>query len=414
MPSARIHEAIVKELNKEYKMDEILLRIGTVAPDSWRNVKNKTEKDKFLTHFWDFRIKSGQANNYEEFYIKYYSYLDNPFYFGYLIHLIVDQYWKTYIDPKFLMSKDNIKGFRLPNGEFKENKDWYGYFESIKIQKQLSEYYHLDKLPTKIEGFTCAISELDLSGLFGESGTLNYINKTLSPDGKSEKSELYPLDDIIKYINETTKVVKKELKTLKAKKEIYDKKIKIAVDIDDTLLCTKELEDYYWQEFLKNNPEIDPNHKYVWGDKELADFWAQYREKMAFGSVKEGAPSALNKMNEKGYIIDLLSARPIEKYENLRKKLVEHFEQNNINYNFMHLGFYRKQDFLKEHNYNILIDNNIKYIEEANSIGMQTILYGKYNPDYQGVQTNNWNDIPKIIDDMLKKIKNLKNIRKFR
>ena len=76
MASARIHESIAKEINKEFNMDEILLRIGTVAPDCWRNVDtNSGVKDKYLTHFWDFRIKEGQANNYEEFYLKYLEWL---------------------------------------------------------------------------------------------------------------------------------------------------------------------------------------------------------------------------------------------------------------------------------------------------------------------------------------------------
>ncbi len=64
MPSARIHEAIAKEINIDYGMDEILLRIGSVSPDCWRNVKDDTGvKDKYLTHFWEFRIKDRQAND---------------------------------------------------------------------------------------------------------------------------------------------------------------------------------------------------------------------------------------------------------------------------------------------------------------------------------------------------------------
>ena len=43
-----------------------------------------------------------------------------------------------------------------------------------------------------------------------------------------------------------------------------------------------------------------------------------------------------------GYRIDLLSARPLEKYASLKKKMVEHFENTNINYDYMNLGFYSK------------------------------------------------------------------------
>ena len=124
MPSARIHEAIAKELNVDYKFDELLLRIGTVSPDCWRNVDSESGiKDKYLTHFWDFRIKDGQANDYKEFYLKYYNKLNNPFYFGYLVHLIVDQYWKTFIDPKYEIVENGVKGFRLKNGRFHDNEN---------------------------------------------------------------------------------------------------------------------------------------------------------------------------------------------------------------------------------------------------------------------------------------------------
>ena len=122
MASARIHEAIIKEVNKDYKMDDTLLRIGSVMPDCWRNVKEGI-KDRYLTHFWDFRIKDGQANNYDEFYFKYYN------------ELISDQYWKTYIDPKYNMEVNGVSGFKLKDGSFHKDENWFGYFDSLKLQK---------------------------------------------------------------------------------------------------------------------------------------------------------------------------------------------------------------------------------------------------------------------------------------
>ena len=122
---------------------------------------------------------------------------------------------------------------------------------------------------------------------------------------------------------------------------------------------------------------------------------------MAFGKVKKGASDALNKLLSTGYRVDLLSARPLEKYASLKKKLVEYFESININYNYINLGFYSKKEFLKEHNYNILIDNDMKYIEEAESVGVTPILYGN-NSNYKGYQTENWEDIPTIIQEINK------------
>jgi len=415
MPSARIHEAIARKINEDYKMDDILLRIGTVSPDSWRNVETDSGvKDKYLTHFWNFRIKDGQANDYEEFYLKYYRELNNPFYFGYLIHLITDQYWKTFIDPKYFVVEDGITKIRLKDGTLHENKDWYSYYESIKIQKQICKIYDLGVLPTRMENipnFKCEIDELNLNGLFGLNGTLSYINNNLMPGEKEEISQVFDIDDIVKYIDITVEFIKKELIRLEQLRIENDKKIKIAVDIDDTLLCTKELEEYYWNIFLKDNPSIRPDQEYKWGNPILIKFWTEYREKMAFGSAKKDAPATLKHLLSKGYRIDLLSARPLEKYSSLKKQLVDHFEKIDIDYDYMNLGFYSKQEFLKKHGYNILIDNDMKYIEEAELVGVIPILYGPYNSNYVGYQTANWSEIPEIVEKIINENK-MSNIKK--
>ena len=410
MSSARIHEAIVKELNVDKKFNELLLRIGTVSPDCWRNVEPESGvKDKYLTHFWDFRIKDGQANDYQEFYLKYYNKLNNPFYFGYLVHLIVDQYWKTFIDPKYEIVENGVKGFRLKNGEFHDNENWWGYFDSLKMQKQIANLYGLGKLPINkknLVDFECNIDELNLNGLFGLNGTLNYINTDVTPGEKIEESEIYDINQVVSDIRETTEFVRRELKRLEIIKNENDNKVKIAVDIDDTILCTRELEELYWLEFLKNNPNVDSNKQYVWGDPELALFWKLYREKMAFGKVKPGVKKSLQELLNNNYQVDLLSARPLDKYASLKKKLVEYFEFNGIQYNYMNLGFYSKKEFLEEHKYDILIDNDLRYIKEAEDVGVIPILFGK-DENYDGYQTDNWDEIPLLINEIISK-QNLK------
>ena len=408
MPCSRIHEAVALELNKEYKYDELLLRIGTIAPDSWRNVDSESGvKDKYLSHFWDFRSKEGQANDYQEFYLKYYNHLNNPVYFGYLVHLITDQYWKTFIDSKYRIVENGVKGFKLKNGKFHDDKDYWGYYDSLKMEKKLARIYNLGKLPInkeELNNFECHIDEVNLNGLFGSNGSLNYLNTKVMPSEIDEESEIYDINDIIKYIEETAFFIRKELERLKEIKIEYDKKVKIAVDIDDTILSTKELEEYYFKEFLDNNPDIDPNKEYKWGYPELALFWKLYREKMAFGAFKPYVSDTFNTFLSKNYIVDLLSARPIDKYAHLKKRLVEYFEDNNINYNYLNLGFYSKKEFLQEHHYDILIDNDLKYIKEAEAVGVVPILFGR-DTSYNGYQTDNWGEIPNMVDNIVKKIK---------
>ena len=124
-----------------------------------------------------------ESLNYTEFYLKYYNHLENPFYFGYLLHLITDQYWKSTIDPKYFYEENGIPKCRLKNGTTIEDKDWFSYYETLKIQKRLAKEYHLSLLPTKkedIPNFECNIDELNLNGLFGSNGTVNYINTKLN------------------------------------------------------------------------------------------------------------------------------------------------------------------------------------------------------------------------------------------
>ena len=124
---------------------------------------------------------------------------------------------------------------------------------------------------------------------------------------------------------------------------------------------------------------------------------------MAYVKVKNGVKEAFNKMKKENYVIDLLSARPIDKYASLLKNMSNYFENKGINYNHIHLGFYSKIDFLVEHQYDVLIDNELRHIEAANKNGIATILYGPFNSNYNGIQTNDWSKIPKLVKQITKK-----------
>lgn len=401
MPPARVHEAIAKKINKTYNYDEKLLRIGTIAPDCWRNVpKEAGIKDKYLSHFWDFRIKSGQANDYENFYLKYYKEINNPFYFGYLVHLMVDQYWKTFLEQKYEKKIDGNNYVILKDGTFLKNENYFSYFEEVKMQQRLANKYNLDYLPINqddYQNFVCQIDEVNLNGLFNVGGSLDYVNKDLGQNEKVAESGVYDDESIEAALEETAVFVKKELIRLEKIKKEYDTKIKIAVDIDDTILSTKELEKYYWQIFLHEHNEIDAKKKYQWGDKELSLFWQEYREKMAYGKVKDNVSLAFKELKNKGYIVDLLSARPLDKYASLNQNLMEYFEKNNLIYDHIYIGFYSKVAFLEEHNYDILIDNELRHILAAQGRGISTILFGPFNPNYEGIQTDDWVKIPVLI-----------------
>ena len=353
-----------------------------------------------MSHFWDFRIKSGQANDYENFYLKYYKEINNPFYFGYLVHLMVDQYWKTFIEQKYEKKIDGNNYVILKDGTLLKDENYFSYFEEVKMQQRLANKYNLDYLPINkddYQNFACQIDEVNLNGLFNVGGSLDYVNKNLRQNEKVAESVVYDDKSIEEALEETAVFVKKELIRLEKIKKEYDTKIKIAVDIDDTILSTKELEKYYWQIFLHEHNEIDTKKKYQWGDKELSLFWQEYREKMAYGKVKDNVSLAFKELKNKGYIVDLLSARPLDKYASLNQNLMEYFEKNNLIYDHIHLGFYSKVAFLEEHNYDILIDNELRHILAAQGRCISTILFGPFDPNYEGIQTDDWVKIPVLI-----------------
>ncbi len=218
MPAARIHEVIALKVNQDCNYDNTLLRLGTISPDSWRNSeKLKNNNGKNITHFRNPDVTEGESNDYDRFYDKYKNDINNPFYFGYLVHLMVDQYWKTYIDPKYCFKENGIDKCRLRDGSIVNNEHYFSYYEDEKIQRMLAKKYNLGLLPTNMDelsNFECNIEEIDLDGLFGPAGTVNFVNSRLMPKEKSEESVLYGFNDIDSYTDETTEFVKQELTRL--------------------------------------------------------------------------------------------------------------------------------------------------------------------------------------------------------
>lgn len=217
MPSAKIHEVVAIKMNKKYGMDEVILRLGTIAPDSWRNTPiNSKFHDRFLTHFYSANIDKMIKYDYEKFYKKYEAYLDNPFYFGYLLHLMVDCYWKTNIDPIYCSNCDGVIKYRLKNGSYIEDKNYFEYYDNLKLQRCLASLFNLGRLPLymdDIPSFSCEIDEIDLSGLFGNNGTINYVNNNTI--GNIEETSIYDVEKIIVHIDDTCSFISNELARLK-------------------------------------------------------------------------------------------------------------------------------------------------------------------------------------------------------
>ena len=184
--------------------------------------------------------------------------------------------------------------------------------------------------------------------------------------------------------------------------------MKIAIDIDDTLTNTKDNQIKLWKEYTKNNPnskytEQLPNdiNEFDVGEY-ITTFWNTYREQLSFESTyKKDTSIIIDKLKKDGHELCIVTSRPDDRYTNLKERISKALKENNINIDTIHTNARDKGSYCKEHNFNLLIDDNIKQIESAKAHGLQAILFNK-DKSYKGLQTTTWKELYNIIKELNK------------
>ena len=177
--------------------------------------------------------------------------------------------------------------------------------------------------------------------------------------------------------------------------------MKIGIDIDDTLTNTLELQKSYWEEYHRNHPNSDytddiPKNINTFGFKYIEDYWDIYREPLFYPSFKENASLITNKLKEDGHTLCVITSRPDYKYENLHKRLEKWFSDNNIPIDIIYTNIRNKGHYCKKKDIDLLIDNDIVQIEEANKYKIKSILFNDLET-YKGPKTTNWLELYDII-----------------
>ena len=124
MPSHKIHLSIAQEVNKELKLDNDSIMLGSVLPDL------TIERNHGLSHFQFEDIYPKNLANADEF-IKKYPDMKDDISIGYIIHLLTDKYYNdTYYHT-------NIVGIEH-NKNFKHNLfDSYDIINEIPLYKDI-------------------------------------------------------------------------------------------------------------------------------------------------------------------------------------------------------------------------------------------------------------------------------------
>lgn len=184
--------------------------------------------------------------------------------------------------------------------------------------------------------------------------------------------------------------------------------MKIAIDIDDTLTNTKDNQIKLWKEYIKNNPNPNYTEELPYNINEfdageyIGIFWNTYREQLSFNSTyKVDASSIIDKLKSDGHELCIVTSRPDNRYKNLKERISTALKDNNIHIDTIHTNARDKGSYCKEHNFNLLIDDNIKQIESAKSHGLQAILFNQ-NESYNGLQTTTWKELYNIIKELNK------------
>lgn len=182
--------------------------------------------------------------------------------------------------------------------------------------------------------------------------------------------------------------------------------MKIAIDIDDTLTNTKDNQIKLWKEYYNKQPKVGFSEQLPSdinefdADEYIGIFWNTYREQLSFNSTyKKDASTIIDKLKSDGHELCIVTSRPDDRYENLKEKITTALKENNIHIDTIHTNARDKGSYCKEHNFDLLIDDNIKQIQSAKNNGLKGILFNEIK-DYEGLQTNNWKDLYNIIKEL--------------
>lgn len=213
MPAGSIHLSIAKIVNEKLKVDEKIFYIASIAPDCWRHSKLHGDKNK--SHFSvDYNLNGLEVKieDYHKFYEKYKDNLTDPFVLGYLIHLMVDNYWKKNVTSRYHFNIDGKKKIKTKNGFFEGTNEEIKKFLhdnnailTINIVKKFDV-----QLVNPIVYVECIVEEIDLSGLIK---TINYVNETnflLIND----ESDIYELEELYEDVLKCSKFILDELEKI--------------------------------------------------------------------------------------------------------------------------------------------------------------------------------------------------------
>ena len=206
MASAVIHIAVAKEINKDLKMNEKELFLGTIAPDISKQLGEAKVKSHFLLN------DKTDLPIFDKFLDKYKNNLNNPFIMGYYIHLFTDYLWFKYFIPEITNSSDYIKvlsGNKIKCTKEEIEKLIYNDYTNLNIS--LIEEYDLDLslFYEDIEIPNIKFDEIPLDKLQVIVDQMGIIIE----NSKKEYTYSFNIDNVKQFIELCKKIISNDIET---------------------------------------------------------------------------------------------------------------------------------------------------------------------------------------------------------
>ena len=206
MASAIMHISVAKRINEKLKVDEKLLFLGAIAPD----LSKQLGLPKSQSHF----TEKPNIPCVDKFLEKYKSELRNPFELGYLIHLMTDHYWYTEFFKNYVIKDRSIKFLNnLVIEQNAENIRQLIYTDYTNINISLITKYNLslDLFSYEMKYPKSKITEIPMNEIdkIVEKVSIIIMNS------QGEKNIVFPMEEIIEFIEESADKIIKTFKSLK-------------------------------------------------------------------------------------------------------------------------------------------------------------------------------------------------------
>lgn len=170
--------------------------------------------------------------------------------------------------------------------------------------------------------------------------------------------------------------------------------MRIGIDLDDTISCTREEINYLFNEYLiKNRLNEDELSKDI-----VKSFYKNnFKNVLTKELVKDGASYYINELikNNEIYIITARSNEYVDYEIDVEEVTYNWLNKNNIKYTKVIFNSYHegKKKACIDNKIELLIDNDIENINWVKSIGIKTILFDD-SGKYTGIESiNNWEDL---------------------